>query len=309
MDHGTFDALTRSLAGGVPPRRAALRLLTGGALGALLARLGLDDVEAKKRRGKKHDNKKQSDKLHTTGKKHKKHKKHKDKKKPYEPPPPLPPGCQNCGDCEMCQDGACVPDPDLERVFCAVSEAMCSYCQQGTCTPFQEACDDGTCPRKGYCCQGEKFCPSIESPTGFFCIRGDGCCAGKKKCGNQCIPLLSCCDEDPDPECDQCQEEFCDSGTRACRDKSTKPTCSSTERYDCDTGQCVCREGWETCGELFRCNCYVGDGVRQCLGGTCCPPSLYCAASSECCHGGLVCTPEGCCPINWIVNGHCVWYS
>ena len=44
MDDRRFDDALRALAAHPAPRRAALRLLAGGALGAVLARLGLEEA-------------------------------------------------------------------------------------------------------------------------------------------------------------------------------------------------------------------------------------------------------------------------
>ena len=43
MDHGAFDASTRTIAGNAYSRRAVVRVLAGGMLSGLAARFGLDE--------------------------------------------------------------------------------------------------------------------------------------------------------------------------------------------------------------------------------------------------------------------------
>src|SRR5688572_30445408 len=95
MDERHVDALARSIAGGTT-RWAALRLLAGGALGGLAARLGLAGIaEAKTRRRAEQD---RQGKLQVEGKGKGKNGK-KGKKKP-----------KRCGPGEhRCGPGPCIP--------------------------------------------------------------------------------------------------------------------------------------------------------------------------------------------------------
>ena len=76
MDHGRFDDLARSVVGGEGARRSLLRLLAGGALGGVAARLGLGElVVAKSKRKPKRKGKadaRHEDALQSEGKKKKK---------------------------------------------------------------------------------------------------------------------------------------------------------------------------------------------------------------------------------------------
>jgi hypothetical protein len=191
MDYGRFDDLTRSVAGGASTRRAVFRLLAGGALGSLVAGIGLTEITAAKpkhknakgkQRWKSQPEGKAPGQLQAEGKGRKKrHKKPKDPK----PLPPLPPGCQNCNECQMCQDGTCVPDPALDGVRCSGSGRDCGYCQGGQCAASSvPPCDDGVCPQQGKCCPGEKQCPDPESSTGISCIPEGNCCPEHQpRCG------------------------------------------------------------------------------------------------------------------------------
>jgi hypothetical protein len=289
MDHGPFDDLTRSLALEPGPRRSVIRLLAGGALAGLAAHLGLAvDVVGKKRHASKSKRRKSRPErnahgaLQSEGKgKHKS--KHHKKRKPKDPPP-LPPGCEHCNPCQMCQDGACVPDPDLERVRCAGSGAACGYCQGGICAASViPPCDDGTCPRKGYCCPGEKYCSDRESSTGYACVGETDCCPGQKKCANgACIANSGCCEEDR-PQCGRCDTATCQHGAWVCGG-----TCCSGEKR-CGDGSCVPEDG--------------------CCGGNCGYGSVCCKGA--CCNlddEGVryACSLDGCCPLWFLCNdGRC----
>ena len=193
VDHDTFDALTRTAATDGGTRRTLLRLLAGSALGAVAARLGLAEeaaAKAKQHKGKAkrkhHLAPSQPDQADHAAAKSPGHPassgvQSERKRRHHHKPPPLPPGCEDCTECQMCKDGACVRDPDLERVRCQGSGATCGYCQGGVCTPSdQRPCDDGVCPRKGQCCSGEKWCEDPESSTGFACVGETDCCPARR---------------------------------------------------------------------------------------------------------------------------------
>jgi hypothetical protein len=69
MDHSDFDTLTRSVVAEGGTRRALVRLLAGGALGGLVARLGLSErAQAKaKQKRKRHKQHKPQAKHQQTG--------------------------------------------------------------------------------------------------------------------------------------------------------------------------------------------------------------------------------------------------
>ena len=144
MDAGQFDGLTRSVASDVGTRRAVLRLLAGGALGGLVARLGLVEVTAAKKKHKKLTKKRNRPsrverqahgELLAEGKR--KGKKH--NRKPKNPPPSPNEPC------------------NLDKF----------------------RCPDGTCVPWGTCCAGEKRCPTGPGPR---CIPTDQCCPDERTC-------------------------------------------------------------------------------------------------------------------------------
>jgi hypothetical protein len=264
MEMDRFDALTRTLSTADASRRQALRalgsLLLSGTLGGVAARLGLaEDAVARpkkrhkakaKRHHKPQAERKGRERLQAAGKHHKKHKnKHHDKPKD---PPPLPPGCQHCNECQMCQDGACVPDPDLGGVPCLESGATCSYCQSGTCTATDiPPCEDGLCARRGYCCPGEKYCPDHESPLGYACVGESDCCPGQKKCADgTCILRSGCCEQDK-PQCDRaCNFIQCVGGEWECHPRPFGDYCLMPyyEPGICCKGECRPRDSCERDG-------------------------------------------------------------
>ncbi len=333
MDHSAFDAMTKAMAGGAEDRRAILRLLAGSAFGGLLARLGLDDAAAKKRRGKGHHDGVRPGRLSAADKKRRKHKKrrkdrHKDKHpKPDPKPEPEPEPDPDCPlDKFPCPDGTCVP----WGTCCALEYR----CPNGRCIPVHECCPgkrdcgDLTCVAEGECCEHEKqcddgscqsqeeCCPGYwECPSGG-CVKIGDCCDGMRRCGEAgCIPFNECCDEDPDPECDSCEEVVCVAGEKECRSSCR------TEGWICCQGECLspCSPGWrrnpQTClcedipcqGTIPECGaCSTAmcvDDVWTCVGThqgvecseasrICCPthwPQYACNAQGLCCYGGAGC--------------------
>lgn len=194
MDHGAFDALTRTLVAGAGCRRAAVRLLAGGVFSGLTAHICTDErADAKRKRRDQHGDRDQPDHVQAAGKKHKKKGKKKDKKKDKdkEKPeiPPLPPGCQDCSECEMCQDDACVPDPALNGVHCGdPSAGDCRFCWDGQCL---SACIDP----EAICCQGECL-PPCENGCNInsYCSacnkapEGKAYCPGQNRCVSSSCP-------------------------------------------------------------------------------------------------------------------------
>jgi hypothetical protein len=256
MDHGAFDALTRALAGGVGPRRSAMRLLTGGALAGLAAHLGLGEVtQAKsKKHRKQHGDKKPSGQLHAAGKKHKKHKKHKDK-------PKKPKDRKLCD--TLCRDegGRCCRNGD---------------CIRSGCCPEEKPCGDGNCAAANECCPFKMVCDTCEEPV---CVNGEWECRencpgqGSICCDGTCVG--PCGDGKPrNPETCQCE---CPEGQWPCPGEVCWPM------EECCPGSQRC--GPTTCSQPGEC-C---DGQRKC------PDGETCVAEGECCPGTGQCQ-EGCCP-------------
>jgi hypothetical protein len=220
MEMKSFDVLTRQLSEVGATRRLVTRTLArallGGVLAGVAARCGLAEPAAAK---SKHHKAKPKPKYtsqaqwQTHGQAHAEGKRKGKKRHKKSPLPPLPLGCQNCNECQMCQDGACVPDPDLGGVPCQGSGPTCSHCLNGVCTVNeQRPCPDGICAHRGTCCAGEKWCEDHNTSTGFSCIDPnrccprertcpDGtcgtntrCCSNERKCpGGGCVPLGQCC--------------------------------------------------------------------------------------------------------------------
>lgn len=283
VDHGQFDDLTRNVVSGVGARRMLLRFFAGIALGGMAPLLGLGEAADAKspKHGKRQNGHKRSSHLQAAGKK-KKHRnnrkgKGKDKDKPRKPVPPLPPGCEHCGECQMCQDGACVPDPDLELVRCADSGETCGLCSDGQCLPTVDgACADGSCPARGECCPEQFQCDSGK------CIDPlDECCPGQRLCGEDvCIPEDQCCADEkkcrPDGPC--FPVDFC------CL--HTQPTCGACQQLDCVDGDWVCEATCETAGHA----CCGG----SCVSTTCPPGQEFDSASCQCQAGVCPDGPDSC---------------
>jgi hypothetical protein len=244
MEIEQFDAFTRRL-GGDTSRRQALRALAtalvGGALGGLTARLDIGDAveakTAKKHKRRRKDAATSRGAVQVTGKH-----KHKKRHKKHNAPPPLPPSCQHCGTCEKCQDGACVPDPDLDLVRCLDSSddpgGQCHICWNGACIPYS---------------------------NGQSCNDGDEC----SWCQNgQCVPVpekdLGPCGHSPCHLCDQGVCGPAGNGTE-CSDGQGKGVCCNhtcihpscdRDAYDPHSCQCLCGPGEQLCGH----QCLPADG-------------------------------------------------
>jgi hypothetical protein len=274
MDVDRFDGFTRSLSTADASRRRALRvlgsLLLTGALGGVVAKLwpaesaeaktGMAHRKAQKRSA--HQAKDQRGELEAAGKHKKHHKKHKK-------PPPLPPGCQHCGTCEKCQDGACVPDPDLDLVRCLDSAddpgGQCHVCQSGQCVPYSNGsvCNDGD---ECSWCQNGQCVPVPEKDLGpcghgvcHLCDRGVCGPAGNGTectdaqgggvCCNQTCIHPDCGRDAYDPYTCECTcgpgerrcGEYCFPANSCCSPPDPYPVCGQCEVVVCDNGQYVCR--------------------------------------------------------------------
>jgi hypothetical protein len=239
MDHGQFDALTRTVGDG-GTRRAVVRLLAVATLGGFVARLGLADVTAAK--GKKHKAKskrqrksqaerKAQGQLQAAGK-HKGKKRHKKPKPPPVPDPPCPDGKGLCPDGKTCvYIDECCPGQDR----CADGTCV----EQDQCCPGQRDCGGGVCVGPNRCCPAEKKCADGE------CYPKDGCCPEEKLCDSEtCIPQTECC-ELTAPLCDECEEEFCDNGTWSCRPTTGVDACQACPAGSEFCGSVVGSDGWD----------------------------------------------------------------
>jgi hypothetical protein len=297
MEHGHFDELTRSVAGGTETRRTVLRLLAGSVLGGLAARLGMTEAaEAKKKpKPKRRPKRKPPARPRAAGKGKGKKGKGKGKKQP----PPLPPGCQSCTECQMCLDGACVPDPVLNGVRCLGSGAACGYCQGGACAAsVVPPCADGVCPPHGQCCAEDRRCPDAENDAGFACIDpATMCCPDEKRCASGCVYRKACCEEDR-PRCGPCGD-ICVNGTwrcsagNPCADGScvAQDACCP-EQWTCADGTCVAQD--QCCQEEKPCGAGVCVSANQC-----CPGEKPCA-------GGSCVAETACCPDQKLCDGSCI---
>ena len=282
MDHGAFDALTRSLAGGTEPRRDALRLLAGSALGALLTRLGLEErADAKKKHGRKHGDKKRANRLHAAGKKRKKQKKKdKDRKPPSDPQPVLcDSSCQNTGG-RCCADGSCI---DLSE--CCPEQRRCP----NACVPLDQCCP-GMKECGDYCIAPELCCELDPQPLCNDCSR-PVCSAGSWVCESTCSFEDSVCCQgrcvaacgggrEVDPETCECR---CPAGKRRCQNNSCVEEgecCPLPEERRCANGACITEE--ECCPE---------DLLPKCQ-----PSDLW---DTVCCHGQRVCRGRHTSPTCW----------
>jgi hypothetical protein len=309
MDHDRFDAMTRASVG-LPTRRSAMRLLAGGALSMLAARLGLaEDAAAKQPKRKRQPTARKDDTLRTEGKR--KGKKGKGKK----PPQPKPRDCYSdaaCGACQRCIDGECVElaavcDPNAcQEEFCnpetnswecrRTCQLESSVCCQGQCfvpcsggreidpetcqcgcRPGEWQCADGSCVSQDQCCDGEKACPD------GACVSADQCCPGEKRCNDgSCIPEDQCCFDVPVPGCDGgCKRVVCVNGQEQCQPRELGALCKMRGGDDgtCCNGQCtkeaiVCPAYPQRYFDVETCQCACpggGTDIPGSNGRLCCP--------------------------------------
>jgi hypothetical protein len=226
MDEQHFDELARTVAGGLAPRRAVLRLLGGGVLASVLAAVGQAGVAAetcldegavchtsdqcclrhcKKRKG------------HRTGK----------------CSCPASRQCETfcCPEKRFCcnpQDNICCPNaatccnPGDGTGSCCAAPGACAHVYGDNCT--ETACDPTSggptvcCPPKrtftgsggvpiccpagtvalgtvttngGPCCPEDAVCNGTCCAAGSVCL-GGSCCAVTAACGSQCCPTNAC---------------------------------------------------------------------------------------------------------------------
>ena len=277
MDHGQFDALTRTVGDG-GTRRAVVRLLAVATLGGFVARLGLADVTAAK--GKKHKAKKkrpfQAERkgqgpLQSEGKRNKKRDKKRDKK-PDKKPQLCDIGCTDEGG-KCCPGLGCVFDEPCcpGQDYCADSGTCVA---QDQCCPGQRDCGGGVCVGPNRCCPAEKKCDDGE------CYPKDGCCPEEKLCDSEtCIPQTECC-ELTFPLCANCEEAFCNNGTWTCR---------------FNTGACACPEGGMACPLVSNPGYDMPDGC--CAASRVFPDQWYGTSNSYCRPEGtwmsVWCTTDG----------------
>jgi hypothetical protein len=305
MEIEQFDDLTRDLISAGSTRRSVIRalgpVLFAGALGAVAARLGPTEetaAKAKSRTGKSKGShqppahqaqarqarpaqeQKASIGVQSEGKGKKKPKHHKKPKHP-KPTPPLDPPCPE--DQGQCPDGTCLPFDQ--------------------CCKDQYRCPDKTCVSQDDCCPGEKKCPP-DSESGSatrICVGADDCCTDQKTCGDGCIPVQACCDEDPYPLCGPCDTVICDvRGHYVCAGK-----CCPNQK-PCPDGTCVGKNeccpdpDLPACPTCFERRCY--DGYWTCDHIPCC---------FDCPEDFVVCpavapigSSFGCCPkSSYAMNG------
>ncbi len=190
MEHGQFDALTRSVAGRAGTRRALVRLLAGSALGGVAAVPGFSNAaEAKRKRKKKKKIARLCGGLF-----------------PIQCPPPIgapneicyPAGTHCCGSalgggaCFIGND-CCPPSVAYPGGSCALEDEVCCsaaagggachrsspiccppslFEPEGSCIPTGNTC----CPLGGYCAANETCCPpSPADPYGFCAWPGYSC--------------------------------------------------------------------------------------------------------------------------------------
>jgi hypothetical protein len=269
MDRNHFDELARSMASQTGTRRVALRLLAGGALGTLAARLSFDDdAEAKPKRTSRPA--KQTEHLQSEGKR-------KGKKPGKKKPKPRPQECYSdaaCGACERCIGGRClelIPPcdaNDCREAFC--NPATNSWECRGTCQSQEAVCCQGVCyapcsggrPLDPETCQCGCLPEEWQCADGS-CVAADQCCPHEKRCGNgACISADQCCSDpvcrtgqerDPETCACECANEgiFCYTGYThldyCC--PASHPSCwwAGGTRIGClteDQGEHVCPIGW-----------------------------------------------------------------
>ena len=176
MDDGLFDVLTRSVVSDAGTRRAALRLLAGGACGAVAGRLGFHDAaDAKRKRKKKKKN------TQTCG-----------GSSPIQCPPPVgapdeicyPAGTHCCG--SALGGGACYVGHDCCPPSVAYPGGSCALEDEVCCSA---AAGGGSCPLSSpICCP-----PNLLEPEGSCIPTGNTCCSF----GGYCAANETCCPPSP----------------------------------------------------------------------------------------------------------------
>jgi hypothetical protein len=251
MDHGAFDALTRAVAGGAGPRRAVVRLLTGGALAGLAARLDLGEVtQAKSKKHKKKDKDKR--------------KKQKDRNEKLCDVLCRDEGGRCCRNGDCIKSGCCPEEKSCGDGTCAAANECCPFrmvcdtCEEPVCVngewecrencPGQGSiCCDGACvgpcgdgkPRNPETCQcdcpeGQRLCP------GEVCWPMDECCPGSQRCGpTSCSEPGECCDGQPKCQEGCCPEGYWCHGLGSCCTDGPPFFCTCPSGYHSEEGLCV----------------------------------------------------------------------
>jgi hypothetical protein len=273
MDERDVDALARLVAGS-ESRRAALRLLAGGALGGLAARLGLAEGAAArpKKQHKRRPESKSRETLQTEGKRKGKGKGKKAGKKRPQPPQPQP---EPCGPGEhRCGPGPCIPI--------------------NQCCSNQKRCDDGSCVAEDGCCLGLKRCDDA-------CIPADECCWDDLPplCGGGCQRVV--CESgqlrcEPLPLGAPCRTSRREDGT-CCNGQCTREAliCPTYpwRVFNTATCQCECPNG-STDDRFFHGYCCPAGYPVSNQAGWCCPEeggNCVCHMGHHSCREG----PSGCC--------------
>jgi hypothetical protein len=248
-------------------------------------------------------------------------------------------GCSN-GCCDT-PTGPCITPPTNEN--CGINGNICVTCPTGQrcvggrCVCDEQSCRDGCCTNgpgnPGECRQssnetcGINGARCVDCPDNAVCSGGLCQCAmGFKPCGDQCIPLASCCTgtsvgcAEPTPNCcvidgngvcrDCCNNGNCANPTPVCTPGGVCTQCTSTAQCGpnrvCCGGQCFagvccafagpCRPHNACCNILDlppdRSCCVGGGGGRCCLRNATAgeilagQPFTRCVADSDCCVGG-----------------------
>lgn len=197
MDGQRFDALTRNLA--TTSRRRALGLLAGGALGGILAKVGLADAAAQETeaaRRRRRDDRDDRDDRRDNGN--------------------VGDRCGSNDDCVRdleCCSGRCINTKTDERAcggcgkacgrnetcfnggcFRSCRAARAGVCDTNACGPlcgcnniFNGADGGGICESlRGSCAKARACSKNTDCPEGLVCVN-DGCCPGKPQvCARPC---------------------------------------------------------------------------------------------------------------------------
>jgi hypothetical protein len=233
-------------------RRALLRLLAGGALGGLVARLGLAEAgEAKAKNERKR--RKPDTRSRPAGGLQAEAKRNKRKKRDKKPKPPP------CDELEPTLCGAC------EEAICVAGDWACKVLGDTDC-------GGGVCVWEGECCPGQKKCPGYTE-----CFAAEDCCPGalpplcepceKVVCeggGLVCRPKSAVC---PYPE----DQEVCCNGDLVCRGRWDLPEqCATyTPERTYNPGNCRCQCPPDTNESLGLC-CPLGYHSFPASNGECC---------------------------------------
>jgi hypothetical protein len=303
MDHGHVDALTRSVASGGSARRGLLRLLAGGALGGLVARLGLAETGAAQPKKHKAKSKPKQRRRHQAERKARTDRARRR-------------GGATAQDCDP-QTQCCSP---LFPVHCGTrSDGSPACCNDGT-----KCCPQGDhficCPTETYCCANNFCCFQNQTCGAVGC---QGCPTGQTTCP---ADRTKCVDLQTDPNnCGSCGHQ-CTGGSQCvqgscvcvsptpdvcggrCVDLQTDPNNCGSCGNQCTDAQCVngscldCPSGDPPCGEQC-CNPLLGEVCVSNFGNpVCCAPAKVCGGGccAECCASasrqacGTSCGPRCC---------------